>query len=83
MLTDRELQEHDEAAARRVRDAEFLKAHPEYVAPQRWRDLGQLIAEDPNVDPALRAFFKLRDDKHNARKFSAAPVAITGMGDLA
>lgn len=90
MLTDRELQEHDEAAARRVRDAEFLKAHPEYAAPQAWRDLGSFIAADENIDPALRAFFGAKPStatkdllnraaaKQKPRAFSGEPISQLG-----
>lgn len=33
-FTPQEMHEHDEAAARRVRNAEFRKAHPEYLQEQ-------------------------------------------------
>jgi hypothetical protein len=71
----------DREFERRLHHAEFLRHHPEFAEPRGVRDLGQLIAADENIDPALREFFKLRDDKHNLRKFSAEPVAVTGFGD--
>lgn len=91
-FTPAEMAEHDAWAGRQLHHADFIKAHPEHLAPKPARDLAQFIAEDPNIDPALRAFFTVKpcnatEDllnraaaKQKPRAFSGEP--ITGLGEL-
>ena len=78
--TDSELRSSDEHFARQLRDADFLRAHPEYRAPAQPRSLHALIAADSNIDPAFCAAFAapLTQDMLNRVEAKQKPRAFTG-----